>query len=359
MNLDIPAISIIGLEKRYGNGHGVVAVDGIDFEIERGTAVGLLGPNGAGKTTTIKCLLGLVSPTSGSVRVNGIDVQSNPNAAYRQIGATFEGARNMYWRLTVAENLEFFATIAGYDPTERRERHNELLEQFGIAEKSGTVVRELSRGQKQKVAITCALARDADILFLDEPTLGLDVESSIELQAELRRLVVEQETTVLVSSHDMDVIEDVCDRVIILDDGQIVADDTVENLLYLFDTKQYEVTVRGRPPTGFKKKLRTEFDADGFANSGDTMRFTVTLTGKEFYDFIDCLREAQLSVVAFDTLKADLEQVFLNVTELAAPDTEYRSDDTRANAFPSNRPVDVSDSNQQSMADLKTEVQDE
>ena len=309
-----PPVRVENLVKRYGGEGGVEAVSGVDFEIERGTAVGILGPNGAGKTTTIKCLLGLIIPTAGEARVAGIDVQERPDLAYRKVGATLEGARNMYWRLTVMENLDFFAALAGKDPRDRRERHEELLEQFGIPEKADTVVRELSRGQKQKAALACTLARNADVLFLDEPTLGLDIESSVELRNELRSLVEEGESTVVLSSHDMDVIEDVCDRVIILNDGEIIADDTVENLLHLFDTRRYEITVSGDVPTTLRNELGAEFDADGFETHRNRTRFGASVTGDEFYDLVDQLREASLSVESFDTADADLEKVFLRIT---------------------------------------------
>lgn len=319
----VPAVTVENLQKVYGSGDDAVrAVDGVDFEVESGTAVGLLGPNGAGKTTTIKSLLALVVPTDGTVRIDGVDVHDEPSTAYRRMGAMLEGARNVYWRLTVRENMRFFSTLAGKDPREMSDRYDELLEQFGLAEKADTAVRELSRGQKQKVSLACTMARDANVVFLDEPTLGLDVESSLELRKELRSLVEDDGTTVLLSSHDMDVIEEVCDRVIIMNEGEVVADDTVERLLSLFNTQTYEITVTESLDDDFRERLRAEFGATDFARRMDSSQFRAQVTGDEFYDLVEALRTAGVSVESFDTVDADLEEVFLRVTDRADRDVD-------------------------------------
>ena len=311
-----PVVAVENLRKTYGDGEdAVTAVDGVSFEVEAGEAVGLLGPNGAGKTTTIKALLGLVVATDGTARVNGVDVQDDPPAAYRHVGAMLEGVRNIYWRLTVMENLQFFAALAGQRPASVRERHEELLDQFGILDEADTAVRELSRGQKQKVSLACTLARGADVAFLDEPTLGLDVESSLELRRELRRLIDEEGLSVVVSSHDMDVIEAVCDRVIIMSNGRIVADDRVDNLLEVFRTQTYRVQVEGGVPADVRERLVGTFDAESFEQRGDRESFEVPVTGDEFYEMVDALREGGCHVASFDVVEPDLEEVFLHVTE--------------------------------------------
>ncbi|MEF8831101.1 MAG: ABC transporter ATP-binding protein [Halobacteriales archaeon] len=310
-----PAVAVEGLRKVYGSGEDTVtAVGGVDFEIEPGTAVGLLGPNGAGKTTTIKSLLGLVVPTEGRARVAGVDVAERPAEAYRHVGAMLEGARNTYWRLTVRENLQFFAALSGQRPSTVRERHDELLERFDLAGKADTAVRELSRGMQQKVSLASTLAREAEVAFLDEPTLGLDVESSLELRRELRRLVEDEGLTVVVSSHDMDVIEHVCDRVVIMSEGEVIADDRVEELLDLFHTQTYEVTVESGLSPGVRDHLGAEYGAEAFEAVSDRERFAVSVTGNEFYALIEDMRAAGLTVHEFDAVEPDLEDVFLDLT---------------------------------------------
>ena len=310
-----PAVSVAGLRKTYASGENAVhAVEDVSFAIESGTVVGLLGPNGAGKTTTIKAMLGLVIPSAGTVTVGGIDVHAEPRAAYGEVAAMLEGARNVYWKLTVRENLDFFAALGGRKPAALRERHDRLLDQLGLEEKADETVNELSRGMKQKVSLACTLARDASVVFLDEPTLGLDVESSLELRRELRRLAEQESMTVVLSSHDMDVVQAVCDRVIIMNDGRIVADETVENLIDVFRTQAYRITVDGLSERA-RERLETDFDASGFESVGDRTRFALSLPeGRVLYDVMDALREAGAVPETVASVEPDLEDVFLEVT---------------------------------------------
>jgi ABC-2 type transport system ATP-binding protein len=311
-----PALSVRNLTKVFGSGDDAVrAVDDVSFEVRSGTVVGVLGPNGAGKTTTIKSILGLVLPTSGRVEVAGVDVHEDTRAAYRHVGAMLEGARNVYWKLTVRENLEFFAAIAGEAPATLRERHDELLDQLNLAAKADTPVNDLSRGMKQKVSLACALARDAEVVFLDEPTLGLDVESSVELRAEIRRLAEQEDMTIVLSSHDMDVVEAVCDRVVIMNDGEIIADDTVSNLVDVFRTHAYRVVVEGTLPDADRERLRERFGAEAFERRGDRDTFEVSLRDSaRFYDLMEALQETGLPVAEVESVDPDLKDVFLEIT---------------------------------------------
>jgi ABC-2 type transport system ATP-binding protein len=309
-------LQVENLTKEFGEGDDAVrAVDDVSFTVESGTVVGLLGPNGAGKTTTIKSILGLVVPTSGTATVAGVDVHEETRKAYAHVGAMLEGARNVYWKLTVRENLEFFAAIGGESPAALAERHDELLEQLNLESKADTPVNDLSRGQKQKVALACALARDADVAFLDEPTLGLDVESSVELREEIRRLAEQEAMTIVLSSHDMDVVEQVCDRVIIMNDGTVIADDTVSDLMDVFRTQAYEITVDSEFAERTRARLRETYGAEGFEAQGDRERFEVALYDDDaFYALMDELRDAGLTVEGVESIEPDLEEVFLEIT---------------------------------------------
>src|SRR6056297_1153274 len=239
---DDSVVVVDGLRKTFGSGpDAVTAVDGVSFAIETGSVVGLLGPNGAGKTTLIKSILGMVVPDEGDVRIDGVDARASPRTAYADVDAMLEGARNDYWRLTVRENLRYFATVSGVDPDSVAARHDRLLDRLELTGKADVPVRDLSRGMKQKVSLASVLAGGASVVFLDEPTLGLDIESSRTLQRELRRLVAEEDLTVILSSHDMDVVERVCDRVIVMSEGRVVADDAVEALLRTDDSHRLEL----------------------------------------------------------------------------------------------------------------------
>ncbi|WP_193309720.1 ABC transporter ATP-binding protein [Halorubrum halophilum] len=312
-----PALAVSGVTKRFGAGDGgVLAVDDVSLSVEQGAIVGLLGPNGAGKTTLIKCALGIVLPDAGSVRVFGRDVSDGRRAAYADVDAMLEGARNDYWRLTVRENLRYFATIAGVDPDSVRARHDRLLDRLELTEKADTPVRELSRGMKQKVSLASVLAGGASLVFLDEPTLGLDVESSRTLRRELRRLAREEGLTIVLSSHDMAVIEDVCDRVVMMAGGRIVADDTVGALLAGTerDTLRIASADIDEPVIA---TLRERFDVravDAGLNANDPTSVEVAAAGESLYDLMDALREAGVTVEDIETVRPELEDVFVDLT---------------------------------------------
>ena len=317
-----PALAIEGVSKRFGSGEAsVLAVDDVSLTVERGSIVGLLGPNGAGKTTLIKCALGIVLPDAGSVRVFGTDVGDGRRAAYANVDAMLEGARNDYWRLTVRENLRYFATIAGVDPDSVRARHDRLLDRLELTAKADTPVRELSRGMKQKVSLASVLAGGAELVFLDEPTLGLDVESSRTLRRELRRLAREEGLTIVLSSHDMGVIEDVCDRVVMMANGRIVADDTVGALLSGAERDVVRV-VSADIDDGVVATLRERFDVRAVeAGPGAAERdgrgstaVEVAVAGDALYDLMDALREAGVTVEDVGTVRPELEDVFVDLT---------------------------------------------
>jgi len=311
---ETPALAVEGLSKRFGSGDdAVTAVDDVSFAVERGEVVGLLGPNGAGKTTTIKSVLGMVLPDAGEVRIDGVDVYENPRTAYAQVDAMLEGARNDYWRLTVRENLRYFATIGGVDPDSVADRHDRLLEKLDLADRADEAVRDLSRGMKQKVSLASVLAGSADVVFLDEPTLGLDIESSLTLREELRRIVDERELTVVLSSHDMDVIEDICDRVVIMHDGRVVADDTVTELLRSFDTRGYRITSPDIDEATVDV-VRERFDAVEVSQYGDSTRVEVEADSDGFYDLAATLRDRGVTLEAVDTVEPDLEEAFVELT---------------------------------------------
>jgi ABC-2 type transport system ATP-binding protein len=301
-----PAVRVEGLTKRFGD---VLAVDDVSLTVDRGSVVGLLGPNGAGKTTLVKSILGLTLPDEGSVRVAGVDVHANPREAARHVDAMLEGARNDYWRLTVRENLRYFAAVGGVKPGAVADRHDRLLDQLGLAEKADTPVRDLSRGMKQKVSLASVLATDADVVFLDEPTLGLDVESSLTLRRELRRIVAERDLTVVLSSHDMGVLEDVCDRVVVLNEGRVVADDTVAGLRRGLGARGVRVTSADLDDATLDA-VRARFDVT------DVRRRTVEVATDSdgLYDLFDLLRERGVALEGVETVEPDLGTVLLELT---------------------------------------------
>lgn len=302
-------VSVESLRKTYDE---TVAVEDVSFDIESESVVGLLGHNGAGKTTTIKMILGIITPTAGQVHVCGEDVTTDPRPVYDRVAAVLEGTRNVYWRLTVRENLRFFARLGGYAPDDQRAYHDELLEKLEIEDRADSVVNELSTGMKQKVSLAAGLARKPDVLFLDEPTLGLDVESSRTLQRELERLVSQEEMTVIVSSHDMDVIEELCDRVIIMSNGSVIADDSVENLYELFRSQSLRLTLEGDVPA----RLTDERAVGSLTQRDGRTEVELSMTDAEqLRRLLGELTDAGVQLVDIETTRVDFEEIYLEITE--------------------------------------------
>lgn len=314
-----PLLQVRDLRKTYKTRRRglVVAVDGVSFEVERGEVVGLLGPNGAGKTTTIKCICTLIRPEEGSsILIDGLDAVSKPRRAVAKVAAVLEGNRNIYWRMTTEENLEFFAALNGIPAKRIRQRARELIEVFRLTEAARADTRTLSRGMQQKVAVACAFAKDTPLLLLDEPTLGLDVETSAELRQRLKEMAAQEKKAILLSSHDMDVVQETCERVIIVNEGRIVTDDRVANLLELFKVRAYRFTLAGSLSESQKQQLVANFPMVRFDGDAHLSTIDVELldTGR-FYDLVDLLRKLEFEIESIDRKDPDLEEIFLKIVK--------------------------------------------
>lgn len=311
-----PILQVRELRKIYHSRKrgDTLAVDGVGFSVEPGEVVGLLGPNGAGKTTTIKCLCTLIRPTSGEITINGADAIRRPKAALEYVSAVLEGNRNIYWRLNVRENLEFFAGLQGIPMQRIRGYINELIELFRLESKVKTPARMLSRGMQQKLAVACALVKRTPLLLLDEPTLGLDVEISHELRGILKGMAARGERTILLSSHDMNVVQDVCGRVIVINDGRVITDDRVANLLELFRARAYTVELSGLLSPQDAGRLREQFEL--IQISPDTRRTTVEvelLRNGQLYELIELLHRSGVQIESIGRRDPNLEEIFLKI----------------------------------------------
>lgn len=220
----------------------VVAVADVSLQLAAGEVLAFLGPNGAGKTTTVKMIAGLIVPDTGTVEVMGRNPHRQPQSL-RQIGAVLEGNRNLYWRLTPAENLEYFGVLRGLTRQVARQRGQVLLERFGLAPKARTPTQGLSRGMQQKLAIAVALIHEPQLLLLDEPTLGLDVEATETVKQLVQEIAQTEGRSILLTTHQLDVAEQLSDRVAIIRQGQIVAEATTSDLIQQFSSGTYVIEV--------------------------------------------------------------------------------------------------------------------
>lgn len=217
----MPLITVKDLKKNYGD---FQAVKGVSFEVKQGEVFGILGPNGAGKTTTLEMMEGLRPISSGKIVIQGVDVAEKPYEIKEMIGVQLQSSA-FFDKLSLSEILHLFSNlyIENKDP-------KTLLEEVGLSEKAKNLVKELSGGQKQRFSIAAALVNDPVVLFLDEPTTGLDPQARRNLW-DLVQQVQKSGKTVIITTHYMDEAEELCDRIAIMDEGKIIALDTPKNLI--------------------------------------------------------------------------------------------------------------------------------
>jgi ABC-2 type transport system ATP-binding protein len=223
----MPAIETVGLVKRFGS---LAAVDGLSFEVEAGEIFGLLGPNGSGKTTTIRMLSCLIAPTEGQASVGGHDIRRDPLMVREIVGVLTENP-SLYERLTAYENMEFFARAYGVaDEAARAARIREVLEFFELWERRSDRVGTYSKGMKQKLAIARAIVHSPEVLFLDEPTAGLDPKASKDIRDMMERLSRQEKHTILLCTHNLEDAERLCRHVMIINKGKSIVAGTTEEL---------------------------------------------------------------------------------------------------------------------------------
>jgi ABC-2 type transport system ATP-binding protein len=231
------AIEAEALRRTYKTHTGTVrrkvkeieAVRGVSFAIEPGELFGLLGPNGAGKTTTIKMLITLLLPTSGSARVLGLDVVKHPREVRKRIGYVFGGERGVYERLSGYDNLRYFAELYGVPPREQKQRIEDLLEMVGLKGREHERAEGYSRGMKQRLHVARGLLHDPEVIFLDEPTIGLDPVGARDVRSTIASLTAAGKT-VLLTTHYMFEADALCDRIAVISQGSIVAEGTPADL---------------------------------------------------------------------------------------------------------------------------------
>lgn len=299
-------ISVEGLSKRYGD---LSAVDGVSFGVWRGEIFGILGPNGAGKTTTLECIEGLVKPTSGKTAVLGIDTQRQPETVKERIGVQLQ-ASAYFDNLTLKEILDLFGMFY-----RRRVEPIALLERVNLADRANTTVAKLSGGQKQRFTIAATLVNDPDVVFLDEPTTGLDPQARRSLWEFVQEMNADGRTVVL-TTHYMEEAEFLCDRIAIMNGGKIVALDTPANLVRSLPVP-YEIKIRidgidGAHPTDELGALACVQEA--IADGGGAVRLLSADASATVPSLMEWAGRTGAALTHLEVMPANLEDVFLHIT---------------------------------------------
>jgi ABC-2 type transport system ATP-binding protein len=308
-----PLLEVIELSKSYG---ATAALQGVSFEVARGEMFGLLGPNGAGKTTLLSIVSGLLPASSGSVRIHGQHALPMGPAMKKQIGSVPQELA-LYDELTARENLLFFGQLYGMATHLLAKRVNDVLAAVGLADKADSRVETFSGGMKRRLNLGAAIVHAPVLLFLDEPTTGVDPQSRNHIFEEIRR-VNREGTTVVYTSHYMEEVQALCPRVGILDHGRLIACDTVESLL-----REMDGWIRLKVPHADgvlrerllqMKGLRLTDDTDG------TLEVECRDVKGTLLKIVGLLNELQLELTSLETQEPNLERVFLHLTGRALRD---------------------------------------
>jgi len=307
-------IEIRNLVKYYGD---ILAVNDITFTVNKGEILGFLGPNGAGKSTTMNILTGFLSATSGTVTVNGYDILDNPQKAKTCIGYLPENPP-LYLDMTVIEYLRFVSELKGVPPAQRIKQLAEIMKLVRITDVSGRLIKNLSKGYRQRVGIAQAMVGNPEVLVLDEPTIGLDPKQIIEIRNLIKELG--KTHTVILSSHILPEVQAVCERVVIINKGSIAAIDTPEGLSHkMAKTSKLQLSAEG-PSRDIIQKIRL---VPGVRNAEQVIEKESGITVFEIEVDPDSdvrkpiffeMARSSWPIVEFKSLDPTLEEIFLQVT---------------------------------------------
>ncbi len=330
----MPAIlEVEGLTKKYGD---FVVVKAISFSVEQGEVFGLLGPNGAGKTQTISMLTGVIPPTSGSARIGGHDIVTDMDSAKKIIGLVPQDLA-LYPTLSARANLSFFGRIYGLGGRDLKERVEDMLHVIALTDRADEVVDKFSGGMKRRVNIAAGLLHQPALLFLDEPTVGVDPQSRNYIFEAVLRLNRERGMTIVYTSHYMEEVELLCNRAAIMDQGRIIALDTVKNLIAslgggvihvglpraddgllvqlaaLPAVREATLIAQPTPPPPPEGKEPPALEGEPVP-SGPVVKIVAEHSQQAIVNVIGFLNERNISITSLEILEPNLESVFLHLT---------------------------------------------
>jgi ABC-2 type transport system ATP-binding protein len=304
-----PAIEAIDLVKRFGEN---TAVDGVSFTVEPGTVLGLLGPNGAGKTTTVRMMTTLTEPTSGTARVAGFDVRREPDKVRRNMGLTGQVA-TVDELLTGRENIRMIGSLYGIRRKDLARLGNQLLEQFSIADAADRVVKSYSGGMRRRLDLAVSLLASPPVLFLDEPTTGLDPRSRSDLWDVLRGLV-KQGTTLLLTTQYLEEADQLADNIVVIDKGRIIAEGSPVQLKDQAGNASLVVTVTNAEDLPPAQALLAKTGTEVFVDAG-ARQLTAAADGlDDMIRVAGWLRDSDIAVDDIGLSRPSLDDVFLSLT---------------------------------------------
>lgn len=326
-------LEIDGLVKKYGN---FEAVKGISFTVDEGEVFGLLGPNGAGKTTVISMLTGIFPPTSGTARIDGYDIAEEPKQVKQRIGLVPQDLA-LYPTLSARANLEFFGRIYGLKGRDLKERVADVLRIVALTERADGAVEKFSGGMKRRVNIAAGLLHQPRLLFLDEPTVGVDPQSRNQIFESVLRLNRERSMTIIYTSHYMEEVELLCNRVAIIDEGRIIALDTIKNLIALLGGGVIHIGLQGadepllealsavpavkeallvpQPPAPpLAEGEEPEIKEMEPVSAGSLVKIVAEHSQQAVVNVISFLNERDITLTSLEILEPNLESVFLHLT---------------------------------------------
>ena len=313
-------IQVKNVTKKYG---ATIAVNDISFDVKDGEIVGFLGPNGAGKSTTMNMITGFIEPTNGQIIINGNDISKSPRKAKKEIGYMPENVP-LYYELTAREFISYMAELKLVKRNERKKEVEKVIEETGLKEVQNKLIRNLSRGYKQRVSLAGALVGNPDVIILDEPTVGLDPKQITEIRSLIKQLG--KRHTVILSTHILSEVSQICEKVIIINKGKIIAIDTPENLEK--STKEKNgISVIVEDPKGNMKKLKQkikEIDTIDFVkdNEDGTKQYVITTSSdidlrKKLFEVLP-----KEEIVIFELKKTEttLEDAFIKLIDIVKED---------------------------------------
>lgn len=308
-------IEVKNVTKKYGN---KIAVDNISFEVKDGEVVGFLGPNGAGKSTTMNMITGFIEPTDGTIMINGNDISKKAKKAKKQIGYMPENVP-LYHELTVKEFIKYMAELKFVKRPERKAEVDKVIKEAGLENVKNRLIRNLSRGYKQRVSLAGALVGNPDVIILDEPTVGLDPKQITEIRGLIKELG--KKHTVILSTHILSEVSQICEKVVIINKGKIVAIDTPENLEQKTKEKN-GISVTVEDPKENMKELKSKIpeiekieiikdNEDGTKQFVITSKTDIDLRKKLF----EVLPKEEITIFELKKTETSLEDAFIKLID--------------------------------------------